>query len=151
MTHVRQQIRSAIATLCEGGTVPASRIFTSRSYPMDVVSDNAICVYTSNSEHSASAMGGLPEGKRTVMQWLTVECWVAGPSATVDDLIDDIAEYVEDQIASDPTLGGLVKNVQMIGDSCEVNTEGGNAIGSIAIDYSVTYRRSGTASGVTVS
>lgn len=151
MTHVRKQIRDRIAAIVQGGTVPNSRIFTSRAYPMDSAGGNAICVYATSSDHETSAMGLLPEAKRNVTQTVMVECWASGPSATIDDAIDLIAEYVEDRISSDPTLGGLVKNTQMIGDQTDINVDGGIAIGSVSIEYRVTYRRTGAEAGVTIA
>lgn len=153
MTHIRQQIRDAIGTIISditGTPIPSTRIYKSRSYPMDVDNTNAACISTPSANHETGAMGQLPANPYHVFQDVIVEIWSTGSSATISDTIDGLSEKVEEAIAADPTLSGLVKNLFLVSDEQVINTDGGNSIGAVTLTYSAIYRRAAANAGATL-
>lgn len=136
MSHVRQQIRDAVATRLTGLPTTGNAVYKMRKYALDDAKLPALCVYTGD-ETSALLTIGLRTLRR--VNNIVVEGYCKGPSTSVYDSIDIIAMEVEEAIGSDFTLGGLAKSMVLVGTEVDVNVQGETSIASVKLVYAVEY------------
>lgn len=136
MSHVRTQIRDRIATLVTGLPVTGSSVYKMRKYALDDAKLPAICVYTTDESSSLITVGS-----RTLRRVINamVEVFVKGSSTTVSDTIDGICVSVEEAIAADFALNGLVKSCILTATETDVNIEGEKGIGTARLVYAIEY------------
>lgn len=137
MPHVRKIIRDAVVSRLTGLSATGARVYPTRTYPVDVDSLPALCVYTLSEESSVDSLGTNRGLSRRLD--LIVEA-VARVNATLDDTLDAIALEIETAIAADPTLGGLAKDCTLASTRIAVRGEAEKETGAAVLTYSVTYR-----------
>ena len=104
MSHARAQIRNALVARLIGLAVTTTHVYASRFYMFDDATLPGLRIYADSEEKLGEHMGG--RQMRRVQ--FTVEA-VAKQHAGLDDTLDQIALEVETAIATEQTLGGLVK------------------------------------------
>jgi hypothetical protein len=141
MAHVRQQIRDHVAAILTPGAIYGDRVFKMRSYPLSEKIANAVCIYTTRATYQRETMAASPAGRiYRAQQTVVVEAFHSGPSTSVFDDIDALSAEIEQKVLDDPTFGGKVKDVILTSAEQDVNTDGGVAIASIALEFVVSYR-----------
>jgi len=123
MSHVRKQIRDAVAALLPG-TVHKSRV-----YPLDEAELPVKLVYTNGEQIAADQFGGLERRLEVV-----VEIVAAGTDDAMDAVLVDVEQALGDG------LGSIV--TQFVASSIEVSTstEGSAPIGRLRLVYEAIYR-----------
>jgi len=136
MSHVRQQIRNAIATRVTGLPTTGAAVYKMRKWALDDAKLPALCVYTGDETSALITIGA-----RTLRRVnnVVVEAYCKGASTAVHDTIDTICVEVEEAIASDFTLGGLAKSAILSGTEVDINVQGEYAIASVKLVYAVEY------------
>lgn len=137
MSHARQQIRDAaftqLGTTIGGGV--GSNKFKSRVYPCDTLP--CVSVYTRNDQVDYDSSG--MDGTRGHILELVVECRVKATTG-YDDTLDDIAASVETLIASDTTLGGRVKDIDLISTIIDLSDDSDQPALLAVMTFEVVYR-----------
>lgn len=136
MAHVRQQIRDAVATtLTSAVTLVSSRVYTTRVHPLNEANLPAISVYT-GSESSERYNVGVTDINRTLS--LEIDIYVR-ETGSFDDDVDAIAVQVEEAMAGDFTIGGLVKSSVLISTAIQFDGEADQILGVAKLTYQVRY------------
>lgn len=135
MSHVRQQIREAVATVLTGLTTSGARVFQSR---LRVLSDADLpCLLINTDDESIDT----PAISHAAMQERELQLLVravAKNGASVDDLLDTMLAEVETAMTGQ-TLGGIAKGLVLEKISIEMNDELEKPIGIASATYRVTY------------
>ena len=110
MSHVRQQLRDAVASVLTGLTTTGTRVFTNRVYPADV-SDCPCLIVRSDGDDVEAQTIHQPylQVRQTRIQ---IEAYAEGVDG-FDDEIDTICQEVETAIAN--ASSSLVKGMYLRG------------------------------------
>ena len=135
MTAERKAIRQAMASLLVGKTAAADRVFANRTAPLWEAELPAIIVYT-RSEASRILDAAAKRYERTVS--LSVEC-VAQAVNDVDDVLDDMAEAIEQAVAADDTLAGTASDVEVTSTELEVVETGEKPMAALRLNFAARY------------
>ncbi len=136
MTHVRQQIREQIVTLCTGLATTGTRVFDTRLYNLDP-SENlpGIVISTQNESSTKSTISpSIYERELDVM----IEGY-AQANNNIEDTLDTISKEVEDAMGSDPTLSGKAVDSDLTSTEIEFTSMGESPIGILRLNYRVLY------------
>jgi len=138
MSHVREQIRNAAATLVTGLTTTGSKVHTSRKAPLFDKSAElpCLCVYTGDEEIDEE------KGRHAGLAYRYLELKITGyaeDSETLDDTLDDIAVEVETAVMASRRLGIGVIDTFLINSEKEETVEAEKALGKIDLIFKVTY------------
>lgn len=109
MSHVRQQIREAIKLELTGLTATGNNVFVNRVDPIEKNLVPALTIRTGADEKAETLIMSKPA---LVLRQVDVFITAYAVGERVDDALDDICTEVETAIASNPTLSGLVKNIE---------------------------------------
>ena len=134
--HARTQIRKAVVTLLKDNTSAGSNVFEARVYPINEPKLPALLVYTKQETVGEQSISRPRTHQRELM--LTIEAYVKA-RGNVDELTDDLALEVEQLIATDPTLGGLVKDIVLDTTETQFLDEGERPIAVAVLTYSILY------------
>ena len=133
MSHARQQIREAVATLVTGLTTTGSNVFQSRVYRLQASELPALLVYTNSETVERSHMTSGLVRELT----LRVE-GIAKALADIDDTLDTIGAEVEAALGGQEPAG--VEDLVLQSADVTINGEGEQQVGAIVMDYLVRYR-----------
>lgn len=136
MSHVRQQIRDRIATLAAAIPGFSTSVYKMRKHALDDAKLPAILIYTTD-ESSTLATSGVRTLRRVIN--VSVEVLAKGTSAGISDTIDGFCVSLEEAIAADFTLNGLVKSCILTSTETDVNIDGESAVASARLVYSAEY------------
>jgi hypothetical protein len=137
MAHARQQIREAVGTTITGLTTVGSSVFQSRVYPVKSSSDlPCYIVYTLKDSLDEPVMGD----KRFRVLMVVVEAKVKTAQSNFDDELDLICAEAEAAIFADSTLGGLVKNIELVETTIELGDEAEYPVGVATMTFEARYR-----------
>jgi len=136
VTHVRKQIRDAVATLVTGLPTAGASVYKMRRYALDDAKLPAICVYTGDENSSLITVGS-----RTLRRVINVvvEAYCKGASTAVQDTIDTMCVEIEEAIAASFDLGGLAKSTILNATEIDINVQVESAIASAKLVYAVEY------------
>jgi len=139
--HLRTQIRQAIHEIVLGLPSVGQNVFLSRRVPLAEEHIPAICIYTLSEESGPDTMGGSRRMRRILD--VGVECLTFDTDA-LDDELDQMAYEVEEAIATDYTLGGLVYDTIITNTRVvlQPTRAGERPIGAALLAFRVTYRAS---------
>ncbi len=137
MSHARTQIRNAVTALLLGNTSAVSKVYESRVYPLDNPKLPAILVYTKQESVDDQMSMSKPRTQHRELQ-LTIEVYVKANS-NIDETADTLALEIEQLIATDPTLGGLVKDTILDTTEIQYSDEGEKPIAVIILTFAVLY------------
>ncbi len=139
MSHARTIIRNTIVSLFKNNSVlkkaVEGRIYESKIYPIDTVP--AIMVYTPNEQ----VIDYTISSPRTQTRQLNVIIEIfAKANATPDQTGDGLALEIEDILGSDPSLGGMVKDLSLHSSETILSGEGDKPIAVTILTYHLSYR-----------
>ena len=141
--HKRQEIRNHIRNLLTGKTAAGSRIYFNQAMPAWVEEMPIILVYTDSED--ANKFNQSPKMLRKDLQIRIeivadgTEDMFRGDGKPTQDLLDEIALIVEDEMSRDETLGETVEDSIYNGTEFNFVHEGQNAIGSARLSYLVSW------------
>lgn len=136
MSHARTQIRQAVVALLNGNTEAGNRVFSSRVHPLDDAKLPALLVYTPQENIGERSMQR-PRTQQRQLQ-LAVEGYLKA-RGDIDAEADALALEVEQLIASDPTLAGLVKDISLESSATQLSGEGEKPVAVITLTFAVLY------------
>jgi hypothetical protein len=139
MTHARTAIRKTIVSVLKNNSAlkraAGERVYESKAYPIDTVP--SIIVYTP-SEQVLDYTIGFP---RTQTRQLTLVIEIfAKENTSIVQTSDSLSLEVEDILGSDPTLGGMVKDLSLHSSETILSGEGDKPISVTTLTYHLTYR-----------
>lgn len=136
MSHARTQIRQAVVALLNGNTEAGNRVFSSRVHPLDDAKLPALLVYTPQENIGERSMQR-PRTQQRPLQ-LAVEGYLKA-RGDIDAEADALALEVEQLIAADPTLAGLVKDISLESTATQLSGEGEKPVAVITLTFAVLY------------
>ena len=138
MTHSRTAIRRTVISLLKNSHLKKTigdRVYESRVHPIDT--PPAILVYTPQ-EQIVEYSIGFPRSQ-TRQLTLIVEAY-AKENANIDTISDSLALEIEEVLARDQTLGGIVKDITLHSSETILSGEGDKPIAVTTLTYHITYR-----------
>lgn len=141
MTHARTQIRQAVVTLLDGQTLAGSHVYGSRVHPLDEAKLPALLVYAREEEIQQATISYPRQLQRELL--LVVEAY-AQAKAGLEDALDTLARDIEQIMAADPSLGGLVKDSLLSSTAMQLSGDGDKPVGVATLNYRVAYVTSET-------
>ena len=136
MSHARTQISQAVAALLKGQTSAGNNVFEARVYPLNDPKLPALLVYTKQETVGEQSISRPRTQQRELM--VTVEAYVKA-RGIVDEATDDLALEIEQRIAADPTLGGLVKDIALDTTETQFSDDGEKPVAVAILTFSVLY------------
>ena len=137
MSHVRTQIRDAVANVLNRLPETGFNVFKGRYFSIQAPKLPALLVYTTNEDAELSIMGSSRGSDRVLT--LVIEAY-AKSSGVVEDALDKIAVEVEEAMAADYTLGGLTRDVRYTGYELDANADPEQTVAVIRLTYDIKYR-----------
>lgn len=123
MTHAAHQIRSAAVALLQGLATSGDNVVEGAFRPLGREQVPGLRVWMQSEESSTATLAG---GAARILERtarLMVEA-IAAEAETVDDTLDAMRLDVEQALAGDNTLGGLVKWINPVGFEREADGDG---------------------------
>lgn len=136
MSHIRTQIRQAVATALTGLQTTGANVFPNRATAVPPDKRPALCIYTSS---EASALDGTATGLRREIN-LTVLAVFNATAEEFDDDADVISSEVEVALGAARDLGGLAYDVVPTGAELSLNGDGEQQVGLCSMTFLVTTR-----------
>lgn len=136
MKHARTQIRNAVTALLNGNTSAGNNVYEARVYPIDEPKLPALLVYTKQETVGEQSMSRPRTQQRELM--VSVEAYVKA-RGNVDEATDTLAMEIEQLIAADPTLGGLVKDTALDTTDTQFSDDGEKPVAVAILTFSVLY------------
>jgi hypothetical protein len=148
MSHVRTQIRNAVVGLLDSLATTGDRAYSARLSPIAQDQLPALNIFVDDESIELQTIHDPAMLSRSVT--IRIDCLSALADGLDDDL-DQIALEVEDAIAADVTLGGLL-NGAMIPGGIEVDRSGDGAvpIGRLTLVYQAQYEVLNNAADVAI-
>jgi hypothetical protein len=131
MTHLRTEIRNAVASTVTGLSLTGSRVYKTRIYPLDESKLPCIAVYVKSEQILQSTIGNQNK-KRSID--IVIDC-VAIANANLDSTLDKICEDVEHAMALNKNLNGLALEVLIDQTEIEIDSSGEKPVGIAQITY----------------
>lgn len=135
MSHVRQQIREAAASVLTGLATSGTRVFQNRLRPL--ADSDLPCLLVNTDDEQIESLGISAYSPQERVLDLMVRA-VAKQSGTLDDTLDTLLYEVEVALANH-TLGGLVKSLMLESIKIEMNDELEKPVGVASAHYKATY------------
>lgn len=137
MASVRRRIRQAVATALAGLPLTGARVFRSRVYPLEAADLPGLLVYVRDESVEAISL----PAPRTLERRLQLDVVaVARAVGDLDDLLDDIAEDVEQALAMPcAALAGLAKRITLTSTELALLDGGDQPLGRATLTYTVDY------------
>lgn len=136
MKHARTQIRNAVTTLLKGNTTAGNNVYEARVYPINDPKLPALLIYTKQETVGEQSMSRPRTQQREL--FVTVEAYVKA-RGNVDEDTDNLAMEIEQLIAADPSLGGLVKDTALDTTETQFSDDGERPIAVAILTFSVLY------------
>jgi hypothetical protein len=144
MSHVRQQIREAAATLLTGLTTTGARVFQSRIYPLRDA--DLPCLLISTDDEKIDTLGLSAGGLQERELSLVIKA-VAKQSAALDDALDTSLAEIETALTGQ-SLGGIAKSNTLESISVEMSDDLEKPVGILTATFQITYYTATGAPGV---
>lgn len=136
MKHARTQIRNAVTTLLKGNTTAGNNVYEARVYPINDPKLPALLVYTKQETVGEQSMSRPRTQQRELI--VSVEAYVKA-RGNVDEETDTLAMEIEQLIAADPTIGGLVKDTALDTTETQFSDDGEKPVAVAILNFSVLY------------
>ena len=136
MSHARTQIRQAVIALLKGNTGAGNNVFEARIYPIDDPKLPALLVYTKLETLGEQSMSRPRTQQRELR--LSIEVYVKA-RGKVDEDTDALALEIEQLIAADVTLGGLVKDMVLDTTETQFSDDGERPVAVAVMNYAILY------------
>lgn len=135
MSHVRQQIREAAATLLTGLTSTGARVYQSRIYTLRDTDLPCLLITTDDEQDVTLGLNEYAAQERSLQ--LSIRC-VSKQVADLDDKLDTMLAEVETAIGNQ-TLGGKAKTLQLESITIEMSDELEKPVGIATAVFRITY------------
>lgn len=136
MSHARTQIRQAVIALLKGNTSAGNNVLEARVYPIDDPKLPALLVYTKLETLGEQSMSRPRTQQRELR--LSIEIYVK-VRGKVDEDTDALALEIEQLIAADVTLGGLVKDMVLDTTETQFSDDGERPVAVAVMNYAILY------------
>lgn len=136
MSHARTIIRQAVIALLKGNTSAGNNVFEARVYPIDDPKLPALLVYTKLETLGEQSMSRPRTQQRELR--LSIEVYVK-TRGKVDEDTDALALEIEQLIAADVTLGGLVKDMVLDTTETQFSDDGERPVAVAVMNYAILY------------
>ena len=133
MSHIRTELRNAVASTITGLDLTGSRVYKSRIYPIESNKLPCLAVYV-QSETIEQATIGAQNKQRNIE--LIIEC-AASATSNLDSTLDDICDDVEIAMANNRNLNGLALEVLLESTQMDLNGDGEKPVGIAKMTYRV--------------
>lgn len=150
--HPRRAIREAVVALLKAKdangkfkTAAHDRIHEMEFDKLLQAKLPAIVVYTFGGSSEL-----FEEAPRRYRRTCTVAVEIAADGKNIAGDLDDLAEQVEAALLQDETFGAVVSDSRLSSDEIEIFTDGSKSIGSLRMDFDVTYYTDAPAPGAEV-
>jgi hypothetical protein len=135
MSHVRQQIREAAATLLTGLTTTAARVYQSRIYTLRDTDLPCLLINADDEQDVTLGLNEYAAQERSLQ--LSIRC-VSKQVADLDDKLDTMLAEVETALGNQ-TLGGKAKTLQLESIAIEMSDELEKPVGIATAVFRITY------------
>lgn len=136
-SHLRKQIRDAAKTALTGLATTGANVFASRVYPLQTSELPGLLIDTGDETIETGSLGG---ANRHIERTLLLEVQaVLRADSGYDDTADQITKEVEQALAANNSLGGLVKYVQPRSIATELSDEGEQPTVRRTLAFDVLY------------
>lgn len=136
MSHVRQQIREAAATLITGLSTTSTRVYQNRLHPLADANLPCLLVNTDSEDIEQLTMHSTPDIERTLE--LTVRC-VAKATSNLDDTLDTMLAEVETVLGAASVMPTLIKSIEPQSIRIELADGKESPVGIATMNYRITY------------
>jgi hypothetical protein len=136
MSHARTIIRQAVIALLKGNTGAGNNVFEARVYPIDDPKLPALLVYTKLETLGEQSMSRPRTQQRELR--LSIEVYVKA-RGKVDEDTDALALEIEQLIAADVTLGGMVKDMVLDTTETQFSDDGERPVAVAVMNYAILY------------
>lgn len=136
MKHARTQIRNAVTALLKGNTTAGNNVYEARVYPINDPKLPALLIYTKQETVGEQSMSRPRTQQRELI--VSVEAYVKA-RGNVDEETDTLAMEIEQLIAADPTIGGLVKDTALDTTETQFSDDGEKPVAVAILNFSVLY------------
>lgn len=136
MSHVRQQIREAIAVKVTGLALIGGNVFQNRTQMVTDANLPCLIIASDNEESQSMSLSYPRLTARSVNFSVRV---LAKASTDLDDVLDGICLNVEKALAADIALGGLTKDLQLTNTSILFNSDNETNYGEATMAWLATY------------
>jgi hypothetical protein len=136
MAHIRKQIRDRVESiLASGVSLAQRRVYASRVYPFTESQLPAVTVYSGSEASGLQTMG-----VRTLARDLSlvIDAYVR-VTDTFDDDVDALCVQIEETIAADYTLNGLVKDSVLTSTEIDFDGDAERPVGVARLTYTIRY------------
>jgi hypothetical protein len=122
--------------LLKGNTSAGNNVYEARIYPINDPKLPALLIYTKQETVGQQSMSRPRTQQREL--FVTVEAYVKA-RGNVDEDTDELAMEIEQMIAADPSLGGLVKDTSLDTTETQFSDDGERPIAVAILTFSVLY------------
>lgn len=139
MPHYRQTIRDAVADVLHGNTAAGENVFTSRARPvLEILQKRELVLSVYTADEASKRNGDSYLLNRGLV--VSIE-GMAGGGDDIDDVLDSLAQQVEDLIDADPMLSNLLsEEMVLVSTSSEITARGNQQVGAFRMDYECAYQ-----------
>ena len=138
MSHLRQQIRSAVVTACTNLTLTGTNVFQHHIYPFEDTQLPCLNVFISGDEVDVDNLDmGIPEDQIRDFT-VTVEARVK-ENSTYMATLDDICVNVEVALADVAAIRAITKSFAYRGTEYTIESEAEKAVGLAVMTYEGAY------------
>lgn len=130
----RKQVRDEVANRCKGAlspTLPTLKVFTQQRVTVPEGTDHFINVFFAKGDVSRASESERDDNGALVIKLHT------NSQFDVDDTLDDLMQHVEQVINTDPTLSGLIDDIEHTEWHYGIDEQ--TAFNWLAYVYSVSY------------
>ena len=120
MAHVRQLLREAAREILIGYSRASTRVYLGQSRPVERGKDISIFIYTPSEQTTDQSMDGLQERRIR----LRIDTIGRGDDEAAINALDDLAVFIETQIAENPDFDGVAHASSYRGVDVISNSEG---------------------------
>lgn len=131
MSHIRTELRNAVATTLTGLATTGSRVYKSRIYPIESNKLPCLAIYVKSESIEQSTIGAQKKQRNIE---LVIEC-AASANSDLDATLDNICDQVEVAMANNKTLNGLALDVLLQSTEMDLNGDGEKPVGIARITY----------------
>lgn len=143
VAHARESIRKAIITACTGLTTTGTNVGGWNIHVIDAATLPWLSVKVTSEALSDSIENEF--GEYEVRQ-MSFDVEVRARALTgLEDTLDDACAEIEAAIVGDSSLAALIKDVQLVGTSFELDGEGEKPVGVATMSWIIDYRVDSTA------
>lgn len=133
MAHIRKQLRDWLKANLAGSTEAGSRVHVRRSLPEPKSLQPTLQIAVQGERSRDVSMDG--GQAREVLVRITALC--KGDSEAGEDTLDALAVFVEEMLASNPTLGGIAQTYEYQATEFAFSGEGDKTLCSAAMTFAV--------------